>query len=160
MTLNLSLNYYSLENIAFGSSDIVVETIKNWVEYHVNSVTYGALPLTFWLATKQFELWACKSGNKTQGENILQRFKELKIITRLINTIWAQFVLIFVLECSILLIWLHQRYLDGNTIWFIYLSAKIGFLILGVTIMADGCSIVSYLQLSIIILRHNEKSFL
>jgi len=54
--LNITLNPYSPENIAFASSNIVLEMVHYWVDYYALSVVCGALPLTFWLATRRFKV--------------------------------------------------------------------------------------------------------
>jgi len=142
-TTNPKINMYSAESIAYASSDIVLRIIHYWVEYNMFSVVCGALPLTFWMLTKSFELLARESKDSEEGEGILWRFKELKLVTRTINSIWATFVLNIVLHSAMRLIWLHDFNQKGNKIAFVYYCIKIGFLVVGLIILAEGCRFVS-----------------
>jgi len=59
-----SLSLYSLEDLVFGVTDIVLIIIHQWVDYNVVSIVFGALPLTLWLATKRFENFVKKYANR------------------------------------------------------------------------------------------------
>jgi len=152
----INLSHLSLENIAFSFSDIVLTVIHQWVDYHVISIVFGALPLTFWLATKSFEQFVsnnCASVENGKIGNVIVKYTELKTLIRSINAIWSLLVLNVVIEISLTIIWLHQYVLSGHTVRFIHFGIKLVFLIIGVVIMAEGCRLVSWRRsLAIIII--------
>jgi len=129
---NTTLNPYSPGNIAFASSNIVLEIVNHWVDYHVLSIIFGALPLAFWLATKGFKVAVSKSfeslPNGQSGKKILEKYNELKILTRSINSIWAPLVLNVLMELSFTIIWLHKILATGNIIWSVHFVLKFCFL--------------------------------
>jgi len=145
-TLNSTLNPYSTKNVALGSFDLLLCTVLYWVDYHVFSVFCGALPITFWLATKNFELTvsdACESKETVDGRRLLHKFKDLKIVTRLINSIWSTLVLNFVMFFALRLIYLHQYNRNGNKIQFVHRCINILFGVVGLVLFAEGCRFVS-----------------
>jgi len=147
VTLNSTTNLYSSENIAIGSSTIVLTIIHYWVESILVSVMCGALPLTFWWATKKFEHFV-SSNRESLGDrgdkNILGKFKELKLITRLINSIWAGLVINCFTEYALWITWLHLSIQVGIKVWIVHQCFFVAFLVAGVIIMAEGCRIVRF----------------
>jgi len=150
---NTTLNPFSPENIAFASFSIVVSLVHNWVDSSVVSIIYGALPLTFWLATRDFQaaiLNTCESlENGENGSTILEKYNELKILTRSINSIWTTLVLTHVMEMFIRIIWVHYYIARGNIIWYVYFGLKTLFLVVGLLLMAEGCRTVILFMMKI-----------
>jgi len=144
-TLNSTFNLHSPEDIAFGSVDIVLTVIHQWVEHNVVSVVYGALPLTFWLAVKHFEHLLsnnCKSAENGEIGRILVKYKELKFLTRSINAIWSTLVFCVVIEMCLTIIWLHQHVSSGNIIRFFHFAIRFVFQVIVVVLIAEGSKIV------------------
>jgi len=149
-TLNSTPSLHSPENIAFASLGIAKATIAGWIDFNMFSVVSGALPLTFWLATKHFELIAlstCESIDNSKGERIIDQFTKLKIITSLINSMWAPLVISILIQCALMLTWLHSYTEKGNQYWLVSRCIVIALVIIGATIMAEGCRVVSYCKI-------------
>jgi len=148
-TFNSTTNHYSPENIAFASLGIALITLRGWSDLNTCSVVVGALPLTFWMAVKKFELIALntrESMNTREGGKIHGRFNKLKMITRLANSIWAPFVICNVIHGALALTWLHSHSEQGNQYWVVSRCILVALVIIGAVIMADGCRVVSYFK--------------
>jgi len=146
-TLNSAPNLYSAENIAFASVGSGLYTVTGWIDCNMWTVVCGALPLTFWFAAKHLELISlstCESKENSQGERILYQFNRLKIITRLINSIWAPLVISNVIHGALALAWIHGHAVKGNQYTLVYIIIVIVLLIFGAIIMAEGCRVVSH----------------
>jgi len=151
-TLISTRSLYSTENIALASSFINFRISFLWVDFYVYSVVVGALPLTFWLATKKFELIASNIGEsvgREETKSILHKYYDLKIITRLMNSIWATLLLNIVLEYALVIVSMHQINLDGKQLWFVYISVQLACMVLGLLLMAEGCRVVSFSETSV-----------
>jgi len=144
---NHTVNLYTPENIAFGSSEIVLSTISRFFNYNVVSIIYGALPLTFCLATKGFTAALSSTcvplENGGNGSTMLEKYDELNKLTRSINSIWAVLVLNHVMEVFLSFIWIHRDLTTGNIIGIVQFVVRAFFLIVSVLLMADGCRFVS-----------------
>jgi len=148
-TLNSTLDLYSVENIAYASSSIVLHIIHNWVDYNIFSVACGALPLMLWLAVKNLEILATSNRDPledVEGGGIILKFEELKMITRLLNSIWATLVFTIVIYQALFIIWLHHYMLAGDKIFIVFMCLRIAFVVVGVIMMAEACRFVSLLK--------------
>jgi len=145
-TLNSTESLYSIENIAFGSFSIVLSSVYAWVDCNMTTVLFGAVPLTIWLATKRVALMtsnSCTALCNRKGESIPCQFKQLKIMTRSINSVWATLVISSVIQRSLTIIWIHNSTQSGNKFVVAYQCILVMFPIIGAIIMADGCKFVS-----------------
>jgi len=137
---------YSPENIAFASCNIVLDIANYWVDYHAMSIVFGALPLTFWLATRKFKVVISDLSDSTEngvsGKALLEEYNALKTLTRSINSIWAALILSVVMNLSICIVLIHWTLTTGNIIWSVSFGANTLFLIVGMLMMADGCRLV------------------
>jgi len=139
--LNSTPNVYSIENIAFGSSSIILTMNHNWIDYNVFSVVCGALPLMFLVLTGNFVSSILESTGREEDASIFSKFQELKVIARSLNSVWGVLVLNYVLEVSLRIIWIHESQSRGK-IFFVSLCIQIAFLVVALIIMAEGCRFV------------------
>jgi len=118
-----SLSQYSAGDLGFGITGIFLTILHQWVDYNVVSIVYGALTLTFLLATKQFVTnnWSPVPVENEGRENILGKFNELKILTRSLNSIWAPLVLNVLIELALTIILLHRYVSTGHVLRFVHL---------------------------------------
>jgi len=140
---NTTYNPYSPENIAFASTAIVCNILSNWIAYIITSIIYGALPLTFWLATKEFKVCisnACESLESVRV--VFAKYNHLEVMIRSTNSVWAAVVLQHVMEMFLRIIWMHKYVSNGDIIRLVYFGSKTLFLVVGLLLMAEGCRFV------------------
>jgi len=103
--LNLSAPYlFTLKDIGFGSLEIILRFVDTlWVHYVWLSLVCGAVPLTFYFATKSFIKEYCDfeniEDNGCKGRKTLYvDFNQVKILKSSINNVWSEVVLLVIFD--------------------------------------------------------------
>jgi len=152
--VTISTQPYTVQNIGFAVIELVLYIVKKWVDHFVAVATvfYGALPITFWIAAKQFENFTSNicvpGGNSTNDArfrqiSILGKYDELRSLTDAINDIWSVATFLIVIEKALVMIFLHTYISTRNPAFIAYFTIDIMFLATGLILMAEGARIVS-----------------
>ncbi|CAL8130228.1 unnamed protein product [Orchesella dallaii] len=141
---------YSLSDYAFGASELAMMIGQVCVNLFVSTLSYGPLPLTFWMAAKGFEehiLEILNSAGKdcnvlTVHERIIECYSSLKHLTCSMNSLWASIVLVHVMQRSLDMIEFHRKFSAVNMA-----TCRMGltqiFLVIAVILMSEGRRVMS-----------------
>jgi len=134
-------NIYSMKDIGFGSIEIILQlTDAVWAHYIWLSFVCGALPLTFYFATRSFRCFITNDiENGKQRKTLYVRFKELKALIHSINNVWPEIVLLVIIDEALNIVWLHEQVATGQIITVAHFLLRLAFLTIGVMLMAKGC---------------------
>jgi len=143
--INATLSYTTTD-ILIGSTEIVQYVVYRWVNYFVSTLTYGVLPITYWLEIKSFrnDVDVFTGSNKnpktvlTPQNLILQkRFNDSN------NGIWSTIILLHVMEKALEVIDLHRIIKIKNSVLIIFFVMETTFTSISLIIMAEGSRMVS-----------------
>jgi len=142
---------YTTTDILIGSTEIVQYVVYRWVNYFVSTLTYGILPITFWLEINSFrnavdDFLASHKNPKPQttAQNlILQKYDRLKRFNDSNNGIWSTIILLHVLDKALEVIDLHRIIMIKNSVLFVFFVMETIFTSISLIIMAEGSRMVS-----------------
>ncbi|CAL8133574.1 unnamed protein product [Orchesella dallaii] len=144
--------FYTINDVFFGTSEILLILSNQVATYFIAMISYGAYPVTFWLAAHGFqkivkEELSFPVGNSNKlflvRISIFDRYEELKDLTTGMNKVFSTTVFLQLMERSFRVILLHQRVSGKNIAFLAYYIVDITFLGIALILMAEGCRIVS-----------------
>ncbi|CAL8132095.1 unnamed protein product [Orchesella dallaii] len=149
---DMPYDMYTSENIIIGSIELTLLFIRLWNDCLVFTFFYGALPVTFWFAGKQFQcflngIYSSRNGsefsdkafNLTKADLIVKKFRELNNIVASLNSLWSTATFIYVVEMSLtMVICISAAVKSKNTIMLLYIGHLTVFLVVSLVLLAEG----------------------
>ncbi|CAL8132103.1 unnamed protein product [Orchesella dallaii] len=151
-TEDIITNTYSTEDIIIGCVELILQFIKMWNESFVLLFFYGALPATFWSASKRFQshvsdvcfsregstMWD-QAYNAVQADLIVKKYEELRNLVASLNSFWSTAALFYVLEMTLTLIRrINLAFSSNNSLHYLFTGNSILFLIVSLVMLAEG----------------------
>ncbi|CAL8132101.1 unnamed protein product [Orchesella dallaii] len=149
---NICDNIYSTENIIIGSVELALQFIRIWNDLFVSMFFFGALPLTFWSASKRFQLYCSgiyrsragspilnKAFNSQQADLIVEKYEQLRNLVISLNSVWSTPALLFVLDTLLTVVLRVTLALTSKNTWHLLYTGNLAlFLIVLLVMLAEG----------------------
>ncbi|CAL8132111.1 unnamed protein product [Orchesella dallaii] len=149
---NICDNIYSTENIIIGSVELALQFIRIWNDLFVSMFFFGALPLTFWSASKRFQLYCSgiyrsragypilnKAFNPQQADLIVEKYEQLRNLVGSLNSEWSTATLLFVLDTLLTVVLRVNLALTSKNTWHLLYTGNLTlFLIVSLVMLAEG----------------------
>ncbi|CAL8132119.1 unnamed protein product [Orchesella dallaii] len=157
---NICDNIYSTENIIIGSVELALQFIRIWNDLFVSMFFFGALPLTFWSASKRFQLYCSgiyrspqgspilnKAFNSQQADLIVEKYEQLRNLVVSLNSVWSTATLLFVLDTLLTVVLRVNLTLTSKNTWHLLYTGNLTlFLIVSLVMLAEGRRINAFFK--------------
>jgi len=146
---------YSAVDIVFGITELILKTTGLfWTDFFVAMVSYGAIPITFWVTTMTFQadMFEISKSPESIGiparlqTKILGKYEQLKNLTNAINGIWSTSVILHVVDRTLVMIFFHHYVSQSNRVGIAFFAADIVFVSVALFLMAEGARNVRILR--------------
>ncbi|CAL8132125.1 unnamed protein product [Orchesella dallaii] len=151
---NMTNDIYTTENIVIGSVELTLQVIRLWNDSFMVVFFYGALPFTFWSASKRFQLFlsginSSQNGSETesfdkefnfiQADMILEKYRELRNLLGSLNSVWSTATFLYVLEMSLTMV-VRVNHAVKSKYWLpvVYIGHLTVFLVVSLVMLAEG----------------------
>ncbi|CAL8132091.1 unnamed protein product [Orchesella dallaii] len=145
-------NIYSTENIFIGSLELVLQFTRLWNDSFVLMLFYGALPITFWSASKRFQLYCsgiyCSSGespisdktlNFKRADLIVEKYEQLRNLVASLNSVWSTAVLFYVLMIPLKVVIHVDQVMTSKNAWYLLYTGHLTlFSIVSLVMLVEG----------------------
>ncbi|CAL8141011.1 unnamed protein product [Orchesella dallaii] len=152
---------YSSINILVGFAEFVLMFSRIWSRAFLTTFFCGAVPVTFWSASKLFQRYLtgidilnveCPSLNKpfdsSQADMIVEKYEELRNLVASLNSVWSTATLTYVICKSLELVVILNQEVGSKDM--IHIVEFVGFTLLFLimlVMLAEGCRINTSIKL-------------
>ncbi|CAL8136826.1 unnamed protein product [Orchesella dallaii] len=142
-----NITEYSGINLSIGVLELILQFVKLWNDGLVSVFFCGILPLTFWFAAKGFEEMlddvslASKSSQRRMTELqqlIIEKYYEFSDLSSVINTTWANLILLWILKATIHMIVRLNEAINSKGPLVAYVVVGLTVLTTALVLMAEG----------------------